>query len=407
MGPIFRFSRVNQDFTVMAGHEANLFMTREAGAVLRADLVRREQNEEFGIEKTLVTMNGEEHYAFRKLQKRGHARSALDRHYTALVGITERIARGWQPGDRLLVRDFFPQMIAEQLGIGVVNYPIGDYFKDVLLFVRTALTETVVKTRPRSVINSPKYKRAKARSMELADKVIAAHRTAPTNGRKPDLVDDLLAAMAEDETLMTEQELRIAVLGGYIGGLDTVAYTCTFMLHALLDHPEVLARATAEADAAFADGMLTPQKLKDMPVLHHAALEVLRLYPVAAAIQGTVGKSFEFAGYRVEEGQDLIVATTVQHFLPEFFPNPLTFDVDRYDDPACRYREPGVLMPFGVGPHICLGAGMAEVLIMLTMATLLRTVQLAMDPPDYRLNIQTVPSPVPFDFHVRVVAQRP
>lgn len=406
MGPIFRFSRANQEFVVLAGYEANLFFLREAQNIFRADLYRKEQNEEFGVTKTLVTLNGEEHYEFRRIQRKGHSRAILNNRYPELSQIIRHITQSWSVGDRLLVRDFFPQMIAEQLGVGVVNYPLGAYFADVLLFVRTSLAETVVKMGPRKVMNTPEYQEAKRRSYELADQVIAFHRTTPpVNQREPDVVDDLLAGLAENPDLLTEQELRLAVLGGYIGGLDTVAYTCTFMLYALLSHPAILARVQREVDEAFADGELTPAKLREMVALHHTALETLRLYPVAAAIQGDVAKSFEFGGYRVEKGQGLIVATALPHFLPEFFTDPLTFDIDRYNDPSGKYRQPGIYEPFGLGPHVCLGAGMAEVLIMLTMATLLHEIQFEIDPPHYQLNIQPIPAPVPYDFYVRVAAK--
>jgi cytochrome P450 len=403
MGPIFRFSRAGQDYTVIAGPEANQFIARESKNHFTAEEYRRDQNIELGIEKTLVSLNGEEHTQWRKLQTRGHSRSALNAHYPALIASTRQLASQWVHGP-VIVRDVMPRLIAAQLGIGVLNYPIGDYFDDVLLFVRTVVTETVARIRPRSMLDSPVYLRAKARSLNLADQVIAAHRNGLTNGREADVVDDLLAALAENPDLMSEQELRITVLGGYIGGLDTVAYTCSFMLYALLKNPELLARVQAEVDAAFAEGIPAPPMLKNMENLHHAAMETLRLYSVSPAIQGTVSRPFEFAGYRVDEGQNLIIAAAVPHFLPQYFLDPFKFDVDRYADPRNEHRQTGVYAPFGLGEHICLGAGMAEVLIMLTMATILHTVNLTMEPADYQLNIELRPSPSPdANFRVRAL----
>jgi cytochrome P450 len=300
MGPIFRFARNNQEFTVMAGPEANLFVSLEGSEYLSANEFRQDQDDELGVEKNLVSMNGEEHFNFRMLQKRGYARSILDERYPELIGIIQGIAREWTPGQSVLIKEVMPRIIAEQLGVGVLNYPVGDYLEDILLFVRTVVTETVAKVRPKSVLYSPAYLRAKERSLELADKAIEAHRAPREPGRKPDLVDDLLAALDENDELMTEQDLRIAVLGGYIGGLDTVAYTCSYMLYALLKHPEIRARVVDEVDAGFADGFPTAQAFRGMKALHYAALETLRMYPVAAAIVATVSNPFEFAGRRVD-----------------------------------------------------------------------------------------------------------
>lgn len=405
-GPIFRFRRGDRTFTVLAGREANLFMTQEGGAVLRADLYREEQNRELQIEKNIVSLNGEEHLRLRNLQRHGYSRAALEARYPELVEAVRRLVLAWPTETPILVRDAFPRLIAELLGIGVLSYPVGDFFDDLVLFVRTVVIETVARTRPRTILGTPRYEEAKARSLALADKVIAAHREQPHGPGRPDLVDDLLAAVDRDPTLMDEQELRISVLGGYIGGLDTVAYTCSFLLYSLLAHPALLEKATAEVDAVFSHGPLTPKALRGLKCLHHASLETLRLYPLSAAIQATVAQPFEFAGHGVEEGEDLIVATTVPHFLEEIYPRPFDFEIERYAEPRNEHRQPGGFAPFGIGPHICLGAGMAEVLILLTMATLLHTVRLAMDPPDYRLEIGMIPVPVPENFYLTVRERR-
>ncbi len=405
-GPIYRFPRGGKQLVVISGTAANQFMNSDGHRFIYAQEYRAEQNKELGVEKSLVSMHGEAHYHFRKLHKRGYSRSALNSKYPALIAITQEAARQWRPGERISVTEVLPRLIAEQLGTGVINYPLGDYFEDVVTFVRTVTIETVARTRPRQMLDTAEYQAAKARSLELADKVIASHRQCPVQHRQPTVIDDLLVALETDKELMTEQELRIAALGGYIGGLDTVAYTCAFMLYELLRNPRLLAQVTAEADAVFNNGGLTPQALKKMKHLHAATLETLRLYPVSPAIQATVYYPFEFGGYQVHAGQEIIVGVTVPHHLPEYYPDPFVFDTGRYRAPRNEHRQAGAFVPFGIGEHLCLGAGMAETLIMLTMASLLRTVRLEMDPPDYTLTIGAVPTPKPDNFFVRVAEQR-
>lgn len=406
MGPIYRFRRFNQEFTVISGIEANQFMARKAKHHFCAHEFRREQNEELGVEKTLVSMNGAEHQWLRRLQKGGYSRSVLDHQYPELVALTQGIVRTWQPSERILLKEVMPRIVAEQLGIGVLNHPLGDNLEDILIFVRTVVIETVARMRPKCVIHMPFYRRAKANAIALADQVIEYHRATTGQRQVPDLVDDLLAAFGKYEGLRSQQELRIAVLGGYIGGLDTVANTCCFMIYALLKHPDVLVKVVAEVDDACRGGVPSPPMVRNMTTLHYAALETLRMYPVAAAVQGTVSFPFEFAGYRVEEGTNLIIATTVPHHLWEYFPDPHQFDIDRYSKPRSEHRRPGAFAPYGVGKHTCLGAGMAEVFIKLTIASILRTVRLEIDPPDYELEIEAMPTPVPSNFYVRVVEQR-
>ena len=95
------------------------------------------------------------------------------------------------------------------------------------------------------------------------------------------------------------------------------------------------------------------------------------------------------------------------HHLPQYFPEPERFDIERYTPERREHRQPGVFVPFGAGSHVCLGAGFAEVAIAATMATIVREVELALDPPDYILKISPVPTPSPDDrFRFRVARRR-
>ena len=89
------------------------------------------------------------------------------------------------------------------------------------------------------------------------------------------------------------------------------------------------------------------------------------------------------------------MATAVSHFLPEFYPDPYTFDIERYRKPRIEHRKPGAYAPFGLGPHTCLGAGMAEVLMMLGMGRLFYQLDMALSPPDYDLKLDVAPTPGP------------
>ena len=77
--------------------------------------------------------------------------------------------------------------------------------------------------------------------------------------------------------------------------------------------------------------------------------------------------------------------------MPEYFPDPQRFDIERYTPERAEHRQAGVYAPFGIGAHRCLGSSLAEVLIALNIATLVHETELALDPPDYRLKIRRLP----------------
>jgi len=162
-----------------------------------------------------------------------------------------------------------------------------------------------------------------------------------------------------------------------------------------------------EVDAAFAKGPLTWEQLKQMPDLNGAMMETLRRYPVAGGHRARVAKAFTFAGYRLEPGNDVFVAMTLPHFLEELYTHPMQFDIDRFREPRNEHRQRGAYAPFGLGDHTCLGAGIAEVQMMVTMAVLLHTHTLQFDPPGYQLVIEHHPTPVPGNnFHVKAVKRQ-
>ena len=131
------------------------------------------------------------------------------------------------------------------------------------------------------------------------------------------------------------------------------------------------------------------------------------MYPIGAAVTRMVANSFEFAGYEIPAGAQVICAMTVPHYLPEYFPDPKRFDIDRYTDERKEHKQPGVYAPFGLGPHRCLGSGFAEAQIAVTMATIMHSTELVLDPPDYELKINSAPTSRPDEgFKFKMIRRR-
>lgn len=380
-GPICRYLDLytGKTKTAIAGPDANLFVTRHARDYFSVRRYRHDQNEELGSHKYLVGMDGEEHYHLRKLQKQGYSRSVLDGRYAEMVEIVRQQAAQWEPGQTLSINPHMRQIVVAQLGATILNHPTPERWEDICSYIDSMLTASFAAhfmDEEKRVV----YEAAKAGIMDLADEILDAHRTTPARPPRPDLVDDLITAVGQDKNLLAPQDLRVSTLTPYIAGINPVSHTCTFMLHALLAHPHILAPIIAEIDEAFASEDPSPQMLRKMTRLRYAMQETLRMFPFAPVLEMTSTQGFEFAGYRVEPHVPVVVATTVAHFLPELYPDPFTFDIERYTPERGEHRQAGAFAAYGVGPHICLGAGYAEEQMMLIMATLLHTVQLEIAP---------------------------
>ena len=406
LGPVFGVRMLHRRFTVLAGVEANRFMIRDGTRHLRTFEFWAGFNARFGAGRSLVSSDGPEHAALRKLMRRGYSKQYATDRVAALADIARREIADWPLETPRSVREALQRIATDQVGTLVGGVSPLPYFDDVVYFFRALVGNQVI---PNPAIWSRRFRRAAKRVHELYLKVMAEHMgdKRRRNGEDGDLIDDVLDMHESDPQFLPEADLKIAALGPFVAALDTVPSTCSFMLYALLKHPEVLAQVQSEADRLFADGGPTLEGLRDMDATHRAAMETMRMYPVAPLLFRTVTNGFEFGGYRIPAGEHVIIATTVPHYLPECFPEPHRFDIDRYTPERAEHRRPEVYAPFGLGAHRCLGNGFAEVQIAVTMATLLHEVELALAPADYTLKTTQVPLPSPNkSFKVRVVHRR-
>ncbi|BBC26498.1 cytochrome P450 [Pseudanabaena sp. ABRG5-3] len=403
VGAIFRVRALNRQFTVIAGAEANQFVNQLGTEFLSGQDFWQDFCKELGTDNLLISLDGDRHLQQRRFLQPSYSRNSIIHAFPETIQLISDLTANLRSGQRVQVLPFFQQIICEQLGMLLADCSPSHYREDLVRFLQTALNVTVVKQLPSFLLWLPSYQRSQKRVLELAKLAIKKNRMAQTKRQKPNLIDDLIADSQQPHPLLSESEMIAAAVGPYLAGLDTVANTCSFMLYALLKSPEIMAKVIQEVDWLFQDGIPNAEGLRGLSALHGAVMETLRMYPVAAAIQRYAIADFTFKGFRVDAGTHVIIATTVPHFLPQYFPNPYTFDIDRFHPPRNEHKQNGAFAPFGVGAHLCLGNGLAEVQIMLTMAMLLHRFEFSLESPNYKIQPISNPTLSPSNrFYVRV-----
>ncbi|GAA2608967.1 cytochrome P450 [Dactylosporangium fulvum] len=411
-GPVFRMRLLGNTYPVIAGAEAAEFMnSRDGRECLRSKEFWQGFLEEYGATRTLVGEDGESHKELRELMRRGYSRDAIKGRCGELIEITDRVIdRDWPQGTAVPVVQAMQYMATEQLGTLLTGSAPGEYVDDIRMMTLYVLNVLVTRQRPKVLLRNPRYRRAKARLFELGDRM-AAELRATAGTKAPEeriLVDDLMDAHLHRPGVLPAEDLTMTLTGPYVAGLDTVANTTAAFVYAMLKHPDVLAKVREEADALFARGEVTDDDVKRIPTVRYALMETMRLYPVAVAAIRTATRDFEFAGHPIREGETVYVGTTVPHFLEEYFAEPETFDITRYEKPRAEHLKPGAYSPYGRGPHTCLGKSFADVQMALSMARLFHRLDLELTSPGYKLATKTAPTPGPAtSFKVRVTARRP
>ncbi len=410
-GPVYRIKLFGDERTVIAGVEAANFMgTREGKECLRSKEFWQGLIDEWGATKTLTGVDGEIHAKMRAIMKRGFSKEAVKGRYDELNKISDEVLlRNWKPGTDVLVVEAMQYMVVEQLGRILTGQAPLEYVKDIRTAILYILNVLVTRQRPKFMLLDPRYKHAKERVRELGRRMIADYYATAENKteEQKNLIDDIMEAHKRDPDLIPASDLMLNLTGPYVAGLDTVANTTAACVYAVLKHPEVLARIHKEVDALFAKKSIDEADLKDIPSVHGAVMETMRLYPIAVAQMRTATRDFVFEGHTIREGEMLYVGTAVPHFMEEYYPDPEKFDIDRYEKPRAEHLRPGVYSPYGRGPHTCLGKSLAEVMLAMTMARVFWKLDLSLDPPDYVLETKTAPTPGPsMKFKVKVNGYR-
>lgn len=394
-GSVFRAKAIGREMFFMAGIEANQ-IAREADHILFTN--ERQFSwipDQLGY--SLIAEEGDDHNYMRKLLKPAYSRVQAAQRIDVMTQIVDDFVDSLAVGDSFEVMPTMQELVVNQLGHVMLNFPVGDYFPDFKVFMSTMLAVGQRGTRPRWVYRLPFYRRAKARTFEMAEKVIEYIRSTDAGVDRPRTAIDIMLEKPDASGQPHNQgQLLAEAMSPYLAGQDTVAGTLSFLWLLIHKHPDVQERVTAEAREAFAPDMSVGD-LRQLDDIHKTIVETMRRYPLGGLMPRHARCTFEFNGYRIPEGASVFSALAVTHFLPEYYEDPYTFDIDRPAGPN------GTFSPYGLGRHTCLGAGIADVQLMVMIAAFLRRGRFQLDPVDYEMQLNTNPVPNPGHYRLKLV----
>ena len=404
-GPVFEVSALGRRYVVMAGQQANLFMIRQGRLYLRSQEQWEAFRKSLGASRILPGLDGTDHRLLRRTKRDGYSRNFILKQMPQAVSVIEQELTELPLDRPLPVFQFMQRVTTEQITLLSANTSSRDYIDELVSFNNAMHSVFLSRRHPKFMMRMPRMRRAVQRLELLVERVLAEHESKTEASQFQDLIDNLIELHRIAPDSHPETDMFIAALGPFLVGLDTVAPTISFALYSLLKHPDLLKRVTREADEFFACGNPTPEGIRRMTVTQGVIMETLRMFSVAPGLQRTVSNTFEFGGYYIPAGTQVLIANCVPHRLPEFFPEPDSFDIDRYSPLRREHARPGVFAPFGLGHHGCLGRGFAEVQMVLSLATLLHRARIDLAPADYRLKTRHFPTLRP-DGNFKIRLQR-
>ncbi|HET6997349.1 MAG TPA: cytochrome P450 [Solirubrobacterales bacterium] len=205
-----------------------------------------------------------------------------------------------------------------------------------------------------------KFVRMQEEVDEILFALIAERRAAEAGG--DDVLAMLLEAKHEDDSPMSEQEIRDELLTLLVAGHETTASSLAWTFSRLVHEPAVLGRLVEEIDAgeeAYVTATIQ-ETLRARPVLPNVAPRL-------------VVKPIEVGGWDYQPGCSLVANGYLIHHDPDIYPDPYSFRPERFLD-----ESPGTYtwIPFGGGRRRCLGASFALLEMKVVLRALLGTCEL-------------------------------
>jgi cytochrome P450 len=180
---------------------------------------------------------------------------------------------------------------------------------------------------------------------------------------------------------MTEEEVRDEVVIIFIAGHETSALAATYAWYLLSLHPEQEARLHAELDAVLGGRVPTFDDLEKLSYARMVIEEAMRLYPPAPALTGRVAREpDDICGRPVRKGEEIAILPWVLHRHRTLWDDPDRFDPERFSGERSATRPRFAYLPFGGGPHICIGAQLAHTEVLLLVATIAQRYRLKLVP---------------------------
>ncbi|OYV20597.1 MAG: cytochrome P450, family 51 (sterol 14-demethylase) [Methylococcaceae bacterium NSM2-1] len=213
--------------------------------------------------------------------------------------------------------------------------------------------------------------KARARLQELVTGIIAKRAQKPE--KSEDAFQILIEASYDDGSRLSAHEITGMLIGTIFAGHHTTAGTAAWTLLELARRPEQLELVLNELDQHFgADGEVTFQSLREIPVLENVIKEVLRLHPPLIFLIRKVMQDFHFKDYKVKAGKYVCASPRVSHRIADIFPDPEKFDPDRYSEARQEDARPFSWIAFGGGKHKCSGNAFAMLQLKAIFSILLR-----------------------------------
>lgn len=203
----------------------------------------------------------------------------------------------------------------------------------------------------------------------VLERLIAERRKMGEANSPQDLLSALMFSKDPDTgEMMDDEQLRGELLTLYVAGHETTAWLLSWAMHFIGCHPEIMQKLLSEV--TLLEGRPpTPEDLPRLPYSKMILQETLRMRPPVWFLQRESNAPITINGQAYPKKAMFFIMVYANHHNPAIFPDPMTFNPERWANDAEKNLPKGAYIPFATGPRICIGNGFAmmEAQLLLTL----------------------------------------
>jgi cytochrome P450 family 135 len=319
---------------------------------------------------SILVLDGEEHLRHRRIILPTFSGSHAQQFADQVREIAEKRVASWNVGDQLNLQDEMEQISFESImrvvfgtdrsaSLGRLQELIPE------MMDRCDSAFTLLPWFRHKLAGSTPYARL-LRSVRELDavlfEVISERRGDPLNQLRDDALSLLLQATDEEGVPLDDRVVRDELLTLIMAGYETTTNALAWAMERLLRSPAHLERLRAEIETG------------GETFLESVVKETLRSRPVVPVVARKLSEQATVAGFSLPKGTILMVSIYLVHHDPETYPDPQTFDPERFVDGV---PADAAWIPFGGGTRRCLGASFAQLEMRVVLREVLTAVELS------------------------------
>jgi len=392
-GRFFKIRLGNRLILVVADHEAVASVLRD-----RPDGFKRTDRleaigVEMGLKPGLFGANGDDWKRQRRMVMAAFDPGHVKAYYPSLVKCADRLAGRWtkaaQGGTAIDLQADLMRFTVDAIAGLAFGTDVNTLESDDDIIQRH-LDKVFPKLYTRIIAGLPYWRIFKLPSDRALDRALAAVNTAiegfiasarqqlaadPARRAAPqNLLEAMIVAADQPGSGIGDDQVAGNVMTMLLAGEDTTANTLAWCIWLLHEHPQALARATAEARSVMADGgPVTLEHLSRLDYIEACTHETMRLKPVAPQLPLQAVKDTVVGDVAVPAGQVLINLMRHDSVDDAFMPEAQAFKPERWlgEQGLSPTSAKRMSMPFGAGPRMCPGRYLALQEMKMVLLTLL------------------------------------